>query len=279
MPLRRELRRPAVGIATGGILTRGIVTGGILTGWLCAAPLAAGAAEPPVLGPDSTQVVFVVTADWTATRGTLAAFERDAGGPWRPHGAGHAVWVGRHGSAWGRGLHPPVADGPQKREGDGRSPAGVFAVGPAFGAAATCETGLEYRPLSIDDWCIDVADSPLYNRIVDAREVGAAAVAGSTEPMRRDLHLDGDRAYALGFVIGHNGDCRPGAGSCIFAHLEGDPPGPTAGCTAMTEDRLAALLRWLRAEARPRFVLLPAAEAAKHASAWGLPTPPGPERP
>lgn len=264
MALRRGFHRPAVGIVTG---------------WLCAAPLAAGAPPEPVLEPESTQVVFVVTPDWAATHGTLAAFERDGGGPWRQRGESHPVLIGRHGSAWGRGLHPPVDVGPQKREGDGRSPAGVFAIGPAFGAAEACATGLEYRPLSIDDWCIDVADSPLYNRIVSAREVGAAAVAGSTEPMRRDLHLDGDTAYALGFVIGHNCDCRPGAGSCIFAHLQGDPPGPTAGCTAMTEDRLAALLRWLRADARPRFVLLPAAEAAVHAAGWGLPTPPEPARP
>jgi len=262
MALRRELRRP---------------TAGLVTGWLCAAPLVAAAA--PVLEPESRQVVFVVTPDWTATGGMLSCFERDAGGAWTQHGASHAVMVGRRGCGWGRGLQPPVEDGPQKREGDGRSPAGVFTIGPAFGAAATCETGLEYRPLTGDDWCIDVADSPLYNRIVSTREVGAAAVAGSTEPMRRDLHLDGDGAYALGFVIGHNCDCRPGAGSCIFAHLQGDPPGPTAGCTAMTEERLGALLRWLRADARPRFVLLPAAEAATRAAAWGLPTPPGGARP
>lgn len=263
MALRRELRRPAVGIVAG---------------WLCAAPVAT-AMEPPVLEPESRQVVFVVTADWSAPRGVLAAFERDADGPWRQVGASHPVHVGAHGSAWGRGLHAPVSDGPQKREGDGRSPAGVFTIGPAFGAAATCATGLEYRPLTAEDWCIDVAGSPLYNRIVSVREVGTAAVAGSTEPMRRDLHLDGDAAYAWGFVIGHNCDCQPGAGSCIFAHLQGDPPGPTAGCTAMTEDELTALLRWLRADARPRFVLLPAAEAAARAAAWGLPTPPRESQP
>lgn len=279
MALRRELRRPAVGIVTGGIIIGGIMTGGIMTGWLCAAPLAAAPPAAPVLEPAATQVVFVVTADWAATRGTLAAFERDAAGAWRQRGESHPVMVGRHGSAWGRGQHPPVGDGPQKREGDGRSPAGVFTIGPAFGSAAGCETGLDYLALSIDDWCIDVADSPLYNRIVSTREVGAAAVAGSTEPMRRDLHLDGDGAYALGFVIGHNCDCRPGAGSCIFAHLHGDPPGPTAGCTAMTEGQLAALLGWLRADAQPRFVLLPAAEAAARAAAWGLPAPPEPPRP
>lgn len=240
------------------------------------------AADSPAAGSlvaDSRQLVFVVVPGWDAPRGTLTTFERDAAGSWRRRAASHAVLVGRNGSAWGRGLHPVPDDGPQKREGDGRSPAGIFAIGPAFGAAATCETGLAYRPLTADDWCIDVVGSPLYNRIVDGREVGAAAVAGSTEPMRRDLHLGGDRSYELGFVIGHNTAGRAGAGSCIFAHLLGDPPAPTAGCTAMTEPQLRELLRWLDAAARPRFVLLPATEAGARAAAWGLPPPPGDEPP
>jgi len=228
---------------------------------------------------ESRQLVFVVVSDWDASRGTLASFERDAAGGWRRRATSHEVLIGRNGSAWGRGLHPLPDDGPRKREGDGRSPAGIFAIGPAFGAKQTCETGLEYRPLTGHDWCIDVAASPLYNRIVDAREVGADAVAGSTEPMRRDLHLDGDRSYELGFVIGHNPAGRAGEGSCIFAHLLGDPPAPTAACTAMTEPELLELLRWLDAGARPRFVLLPAAEAAARAAAWGLPPPPGDEPP
>jgi len=231
----------------------------------------APALSPPI-APATTQVVLVVTSGWDATQGTLSAFDRDASGAWRQRGTSHPVMIGRNGCAWGRGLHPRAPVGPQKREGDGRSPAGVFAIGPAFGAAATCDTRLEYRPMTGDDWCIDVPDSPHYNRFVNAGAAGAAAVAGSTEPMRRELH-GGDDTYALGFVIGHNPACEPGAGSCIFAHLVGTPPLPTAGCTAMTRDQLQALLRWLREDAEPRFVLLPKAVAAEVAAAWGLPPP------
>jgi len=231
-------------------------------------------AAEPAAPPISTQVVFVVGADWNAARGVLARYERDGSGAWQQCGACHPVWIGRSGCAWGRGLHPLPANGPSKREGDGRSPAGIFTIGPAFGTAPACKTGLDYRPMTADDWCIDDASSPHYNRIVAASEVGAAAVAGSTEPMRRDIHRDGDRSYDLGFVIGHNCDCEPGAGSCIFAHLTGDPAAPTAGCIAMTKPELGALLAWLRADAHPRFVLLPAAEATAHGTAWGLPPPP-----
>lgn len=241
--------------------------------WSASLATAADLATPDG-DPAWMQAVVVVTPDWEAPQGTLAAFDRDAGGGWRQRGAGHPVMIGRNGCAWGRGLHPDPGGDPRKREGDKRSPAGVFTIGPAFGVPATCTTGLEYRALTVDDWCVDVPDSPFYNRIVSTRDVGAAAVAGSTEPMRRDLHLGGDQSYALGFVIGHNCGCEPGAGSCIFAHLTDDPPGPTAGCIAMDEEHLRALLAWLRADARPRLVLLPAAEAAARAAEWELPPPP-----
>jgi len=242
----------------------------------CWATIAA-ADDRPLAIPHVTQLVLVIVPDWQATSGRLATFAKAPDGGWRTAAPGHPVTIGRSGCGWGLGLHPaePVAgDGPRKREGDGRSPAGIFAIGPAFGAAATLDTGLEYRGMTAHDWCIDVPASPLYNRIVDDRDVGRHAVAGSTEPMRRDIHLAGDQAYALGFVIGHNRDRVPNAGSCIFAHPWTDASTPTLGCTAMADDELRRLLAWLRADAEPRFVLLPAAEHARRARDWGLPAMP-----
>ena len=219
------------------------------------------------------QLVVVVSDGWDAPQGRLHRLER-AGetAAWREVDA-FEVSLGRNGSAWGAGLHPPAdqGEGPLKREGDGRSPAGVFAVGTAFGYADAAGSGLPYAQMQASDWCMDVADSPLYNRIVDAREVGQAAVAGSTEPMRLDLHRDGDPRYRLGFVIGHNPDNVPQGGSCIFAHLWRTPGEATAGCTAMADADMEALLAWLDPDRSPRFVLLPAEEYRRLASAWRLP--------
>jgi len=217
------------------------------------------------------QLMLVVVPDWASSAGRLARYARDTAA-WRRVGDPVEVTVGRAGCGWGLGLHPPQSDGPRKREGDGRSPAGIFAVGLAFGAAERLETGLEYRQMSAHDWCIDVPASPRYNTIVDDRETGTDAVRGSTEPMRRDLHL-GDSVYDLGFVIGHNCGCEPGAGSCIFAHLWSRPGAATAGCTAMADRDLRDLLAWLQADARPQFVLLPDAEYRRLAAAWDLPPP------
>lgn len=237
--------------------------------------LAAAALPAHAAGPlqEARQLVLVLTADWDAPRGTLYRYERgSADAPWRQVGA-FEVEIGRNGSAWGIGLHAPEDQdgGLVKREGDGRSPAGVFALGPAFGYAPGAATALPYLAMEASHYCMDVPDSPLYNRIVDAREVGRDAVAGSTEPMRLDLHKDGDPRYARGLVIAHNPDHIPGAGSCIFAHLRRRADEATAGCTAMDAADMDGLLAWLDPAAQPRLVLLPRAQARRLAAAWGLP--------
>jgi L,D-peptidoglycan transpeptidase YkuD (ErfK/YbiS/YcfS/YnhG family) len=147
----------------------------------------------------------------------------------------------------------------------------MFSIGTAFGYAASTQSGLPYRAMTQFDYCIDVNESPLYNRIVDARSVGQAAVAESTEPMRRDLHANGDQRYKLGFVIEHNPANTATRGSCIFAHLWGATGQTTAGCTAMDDAAMRELMSWLDASKRPVFVLLPHAEYERLKTRWLLP--------
>lgn len=227
-------------------------------------------AAAPHAWRDARQLVLVVTDGWDATSGTLQRFElRD--GRWQAASAPSPISVGRNGAAWGLGLHPAQAQGPQKREGDGRAPAGVFTLGEAFGYAGEAGTAMPYRPMQATSYCIDVPDSPLYNRIIDTRTEGEAAAKGSTEPMRLDLHNNGDPRYREGLVIGHNPTATPRAGSCIFAHLWRTPGEPTAGCTAMAAETMDGLLAWLRPDARPVFVLLPRAEYERRVHDWRLP--------
>jgi len=230
-------------------------------------------AAPPL--QDVGQLVVVTGDDWDSSEGHLQAFSRSGDG-WKAEGEPFVVALGRNGSAWGIGLHPDPTDGPRKQEGDGRSPAGIFALGTAFGYAAHADTALPWQPMQDTSYCMDVADSPYYNRIVDAATVGAEAVSGSTEPMRLDLHNAGDVRYQQGFVIAHNPRNVPGQGSCIFAHLWRTPGEATAGCTAMDAARMQALLGWLQPGERPRFVLLPRAEYERLQAPWKLPPlPPG----
>ena len=221
---------------------------------------------------NAQQLVVVTTADWNAPTGTLRAFERD-GGNWRETTPGFTVNVGRSGAGWGLGLHDARDQdaGPVKREGDGRAPAGVFAIGTAFGYAPQLSTGLSYKAMQANDWCIDVPDSPLYNRIVDRSLAKAPGLDQASEPMRRDLQTKPDDMYKVGFVIEHNAQATPQGGSCIFAHVQRAPGAPTAGCTSMPENALRGLLAWLRDDAHPAFVLLPQDEYARLRTTWHLP--------
>lgn len=270
------VRRLALRTSSGGrrSASRALVFLACLLLAACASHAPPRASASPAIA-DAGQLVVVTSADWDDTHGTLRRFERNGEG-WREVGTAIPVMLGRSGSAWGIGVHPPLAEsvtGPRKREGDGRAPAGMFRIGTAFGYPAAAATALPYAAMDAGDWCIDVADSPLYNRIVNVRDVGKDAIAGSTEPMRRDLHADGDVRYRLGFVIEHNPQARAGGGSCIFAHLWRQPGETTAGCTAMDEAAMQDLLAWLDDARHPLFVLLPRTVYDEYRQAWKLPAP------
>ncbi|QBG93607.1 L,D-transpeptidase family protein [Xanthomonas oryzae] len=215
-------------------------------------------------------LIVVTTPDWNSTQARLQTFT-GLDGHWQPAAQGFAVALGQHGSAWGEGLHPAQTRGPQEREGDGRSPAGVVAIGPAFGYASKTDSAMPYQAMSATHYCMDVPSSPLYNRIVDAKQVGEKVVAGSTKPMHLDLRHADDARYSEGVVIAHNAKAIPGRGSCIFAHLWRTPGQFTAGCTAMAASHMQRLLAWLKPEAHPLVVLLPRTEYARLHTAWRLP--------
>lgn len=219
---------------------------------------------------DAKQMVLVTTANWDSTSGELRRYERDGRG-WKQIGEANQIVVGRTGIAWGIGLNTQHGEGPVKREGDGKAPAGVFSIGRAFGYADSVRTSLAYKAMGPNDWCIDVPDSAYYNQIIDRSVVKAPLLDQSSEPMRRDIHADDDQRYRKGFVIEHNAANTRNAGSCIFAHLWSAPDSTTAGCTAMAPASMDALLMWLDARRKPVFVQLPQAQYTQLRDAWKLP--------
>ena len=241
--------------------------------------------------PDaSRQLVVVTTPSWSATDGTLRRYQREPGGEWIEVGEGVPVVVGRSGLGWGIGLHvleggsveegsvEGVA-GPVKAEGDGRAPAGAFALSAAFGYAETERTGLPYIPSGPDLRCVDDPASRSYTLV---RPMSPNADWQSHERMRRN-----DGLYRIGVIVAHNGPGldpalaptatlspqtpTPGAGSCIFLHVWRGPGTSTAGCTAMPDERLQSVMAWLDADAAPTLIQLPASAAAALREPWGLP--------
>lgn len=209
----------------------------------------------------TTQVLLSTTADWPATAASVQRFARTADG-WQAVGAPIAARVGRSGLAWGLGRHKD-GDGPQKREGDGCAPAGVFTIGPAFGYAAAVPAGwsIAYREATARDYFVDDVASRDYNtwqRIPDDQPDDAAARWRSCERMRRS-----DAQYEFGMVVGHNEACVQGRGSAIFLHVWHGPDEPTSGCTAMARGDLLTVLGWLCDAKAPLLVQVPNRELSR----------------
>ena len=82
----------------------------------------------------SNQAVLVLADGWESRNGRMCLFERAPGRAWKAVGAPIPVMLGKNGMAWGAGLHGDAGPGPAKKEGDGKAPAGIFRLGPAFGS-------------------------------------------------------------------------------------------------------------------------------------------------
>lgn len=220
---------------------------------------------------ESRQLVLVITAHWDAVAGALWRYERASiDVTWRVVGSQSPVVVGRNGMGWGRGLHAPLPDeGPIKKEGDGKAPAGVFRLTRAFGYAPAAEAAavkLPYTHLTSAIECVDDSRSAHYNTLVDRSQM-TAVDWNSAEQMLRP-----DERYRWGVIVEHNTNpTLAGAGSCIFLHIWESAAIGTAGCTALEASRLEQLLGWLDPAANPVLVQLPASEFKRLNQSWGLP--------
>jgi len=217
----------------------------------------------------SRQMVVVTSSNWIATTGTMRRFER-VGEGWQMNGPEFPVVLGRGGLGWGRGINPAQQSGPEKREGDGRSPAGIFLLPYAFGYAAADsvrEIKLPYVQCTSSLECVDDTNSQYYNVILDRQSVTKPDWK-SSEKMRMI-----DDEYRLGIFIAHNpSPTQPGSGSCVFMHIWKGPGIPTSGCTAMSPGVMESLLGWLDAPSHPVLIQLPDAEYRRLQKAWALPS-------
>jgi D-alanyl-D-alanine dipeptidase len=222
----------------------------------------------------AAQLVVVTTTGWNATTGELRRFVRDdVRSPWRRVGNVAPIVIGRTGLAWGVGFDRLATrdnplTGPRKREGDGRSPAGVFTIGRAFGFAPAGEMGwlrLPYLRLRPSTECVDDTSSVHYNTVIDRNAVRRVDWH-SSERMREIA------GYRLGVIINYNASPPTRArGSCIFFHVWSGPHLTTAGCTALDATQLRRLAAWLDPRARPVLVQVPVAVYARLRGEWELP--------
>ena len=218
---------------------------------------------------ESTQCVLGTSGSWDNSTVSLHLFEK-RNGVWKSVCDPWPGRLGKSGLVWGRGLHPAHKGGTSKREGDQRSPAGVFSIGGAWGHAAAIQRhpNLPYRQVTTRDLWVEDPQSPDYNQnIILGHE--------PTTPWEKKQQMrQTDAAHALKLFIAHNAapHTRPNAGSSIFFHIwRNDGSRATAGCTTMEKAKLEWLIAQIDPSRHPLYVLLPDAEYRKFRSAWKLP--------
>ncbi|MEM6342413.1 MAG: L,D-transpeptidase family protein [Bacteroidota bacterium] len=220
-----------------------------------------------------TQLLVVTTPAWDQFNGKLQRFEGDSTN-WQAVGGSIPIVVGKNGLGWAvQETELQAFGGPIKKEGDLKSPAGVFQLGTAFGYAATPDAdwiNYPYWPITAQTMCIEDVSSEYYNQILEEGEVPADW--NSTDHMRRT-----DDLYEWGVFVEHNfPEPTPKGGSCIFLHVwntkGGKKAGGTAGCTAMDKAKLVEVLRWLDEEKSQMMIQMPLEDYQKIQAARSWPS-------
>ena len=181
----------------------------------------------------STQLITVVAVRATSTSGTARLWER-SDGCWKPVSDAWTAWLGRRGVSTA------------KREGDRRTPAGVFGIGRTmYGIAPNPGVRYQYRRIVCGDWWVEDPRSPFYNRFHHVKCGTKPPFQVTSEDLSRS-----PTAYRHLAVIGYNADpIVPGRGSGVFLHASTDRA--TLGCVSFPLPKLVRTLRWLRPSSVP----------------------------
>lgn len=233
---------------------------------LCASCLFSRAFELP---GNSSQCIVGISKGWDSSHVTLSYYEK-SGGRWEKVGESWAGRLGRNGSIWGRGLHPVPQGARLKKEGDGRSPAGVFDLGGVWGAAAGVKKHPQtfYHQVTTRDLWVEDGSSKFYNQFLTLDH------EPRTEWEKAAQMKQNDYPQSLKMFIGHNSppNAVPYGGSSIFFHIwRRGGKAATAGCTTMVEGKLRMLIAEVDPNRRPLYVLLPKAEYTRLKPIWKLP--------
>jgi L,D-peptidoglycan transpeptidase YkuD (ErfK/YbiS/YcfS/YnhG family) len=190
----------------------------------------------------ATRLVIVTVSDMTSVKATVHTFTRKtpADATWERAGLPEPAVVGAAGIGWGQTFASYAKkDEAIKREGDKKTPAGVFRLGPIFGFdtqkfdAHKIGGYVQLKPGK--SFCVDDPGSMRYGQIIDK---------ASARGIKSGEDMANIPAYKRGIVVNYPALRGAKAGSCIFVHVwEGDSVG-TSGRVALPEERVAALQEW-----------------------------------
>lgn len=187
------------------------------------------------LSKNITQLILVLNEKSNDSRAELIAMQKEKNG-WEQVLETIPAGIGKNGFA---------APG-EKREGDGKSPSGVFKLGQLFTYGNNVKTQMPCMQTTSEDKWIDDPESPDYNR----------HVRGKTDAKSFESLLLKNDYYKYCMVIEYNTNpIEKGKGSAIFFHLNLEPQESTSGCVAISEKDMLRVLNWLDPEANPHIIM------------------------
>ena len=138
----------------------------------------------------------------------------------------------------------------KEKEGDGKSPEGIYELGYAFGRGnAPTDTIWPWRSTMLGDIWIEDSNSKYYNMYVKDGSVEDADWKNYS-----NLNI---AAFDRAIEIRYNTERESGAGSAIFLHIWVNSKRDTNGCTAISRENIETLITWLDPSANTMIAQLP----------------------
>jgi L,D-peptidoglycan transpeptidase YkuD (ErfK/YbiS/YcfS/YnhG family) len=185
---------------------------------------------------ESSQVLLVTNNYPLSFAVKIFALEKQ-GGKWKKAWKSFNGVIGKNG----------FAKLDEKREGDGKTPSGIYSLNMTFGYSESIQTKMPYRQAFSNDLWIDDVNAVDYNRWVRKENTRAL----SYEKMKRN-----DNLYKYGIIIEYNrSPVIKGLGSAIFFHVWRGENTPTEGCVAVSEEDIVRILDWLDPSAKPLIIM------------------------
>ena len=195
------------------------------------------AAMSAAAGTDAATFEFsqLVTVKSDGDTALISCYEKNADGSW----AQAAIepeqgFVGRMGVST------------EANENASYTPFGVYPLGTAFGIKENPGTKLDWFDVTESSYWVDDPESAYYNQHVEGAE---NADWNSAEHL-----IDVSPNYNYAALIGYNTDpVEKGAGSAFFLHVGSSP---TAGCVAVSENKMVEILKWLDKSKLPHIMII-----------------------
>ncbi len=191
--------------------------------------LASGQDNSPLIDLNSNQIINVTASAEEPSKATVTCYSRsDSRSPWIKEIGPSPARIGRN------GITLPN----DKKEGDGKTPSGLWPIGYAFGFAseAPIKTRSPYRQLTSRDFWIDSAPSPLYNMWFSGEIPQVSHEALHNLPIRYEVVLT---------TLYNTHPTIPAKGSAIFIHIWLFPSTPTSGCVSVSREDMLKILAWI----------------------------------